>query len=122
MAESGIPEYNIFVREIGKGEEDWVPSGSMAVPRGVQLWSAVMEQEESLKAGAFRMFPRLKDADLEYAYNLKVYPDEPPKLIEKKEVSENQAVRFFEGLLNPLNTSGQMKRGVGGKKERKQWE
>jgi Family of unknown function (DUF6523) len=44
----------------------------MAVPRTEKVANAVFEQEEALMKGVLRLFPKLKDAELEYGHNLKV--------------------------------------------------
>ncbi|CAM9568109.1 unnamed protein product [Phaeothamnion confervicola] len=102
-AGSGAPEYNIFVRPVGT--DQFVPAGTMAVPRSVQLADAVFEQEENLRKGLKRTFAKIADVPLEFGYNLKCYPDEEIRLLERREATTDPVVRFFEGLLSPLNTN-----------------
>mmetsp|Transcript_2700 Transcript_2700/g.4033 ORF Transcript_2700/g.4033 Transcript_2700/m.4033 type:complete len:129 (-) Transcript_2700:125-511(-) len=103
LASSGVPEYNIFVRIKGKDERDWVPAGTMAVPRTEKLSNAIFEQRENLLTGVFRTFPKLEGEDLEFGSNLKIYPDEPVKVISPEEKSSDLIKNWFESLISPLN-------------------
>eukprot|EP00953_Heterococcus_sp_UTEX-ZZ885_P032474 16963-Heterococcus_DN1.PRE.3 len=96
---------NAFARDEGSGDDDWIPAGTMAVPRTEKVANAVFEQEEALMKGVLRLFPKLKDAELEYGHNLKMYPDEPVKVLVPQAKSEDVIKNWFEGLLSPLNTS-----------------
>lgn len=111
LAASGIPEYNIFVRVKGKGDSDWVPAGTMAVPRAEKIQNAVFEQQQALLKGVFRIFKKLESEkdNLEYGYNLKIYPDEPVKILEPVKRSEDAVKNWFESLLSPINASGGQK-------------
>eukprot|EP00975_Prorocentrum_lima_P054263 11382022-Prorocentrum_lima.AAC.1 len=44
---SGVPEYNIFIREAGMGDTAWIPAGVMAVPRTEKVDSAIYANEVS---------------------------------------------------------------------------
>lgn len=82
MKRSGLPEFNIFVRV--KGQSGWLPAGVMAVDRSNKIGQAIYQNEAELREGAFRLYPRLRkqQANLEYGYQLKQYPDEPIALAE----------------------------------------
>ncbi|KAG5188321.1 hypothetical protein JKP88DRAFT_234329 [Tribonema minus] len=105
LAASGVPEHNIWVRVKGGGDQDWVPAGTMAVPRTEKVANAVFEQQEALLSGLYRVFPKLKGEELEYGSNLKLYPDEAVKVLEPKEKSDDMIKNWFESLLSPINTS-----------------
>jgi hypothetical protein len=77
MQKSGLPEFNIYVRI--KGEQNWLPAGSMAVNRSSQINQALFQQEEELLKGVFRLFPKLRkrQSELEYGHRLKEFKDEP---------------------------------------------
>ncbi|MEQ8968802.1 MAG: DUF6523 family protein [Coleofasciculus sp. C1-SOL-03] len=77
MQKSGLPEFNIYVRI--KGEQNWLPAGSMAVNRSSQINQALFQQEEELLKGIFRLFPKLRkrQSELEYGHRLKEFKDEP---------------------------------------------
>ncbi|MBE9126522.1 MULTISPECIES: HHL1-like protein [unclassified Coleofasciculus] len=77
MKQSNLPEFNIYIRI--QGQQNWLPAGSMAVNRSNQINRALFEQEEELRKGAFRLFPKLRkqQSQLEYGYRLKEFNDEP---------------------------------------------
>lgn len=77
MKKSGVPEFNIYVRI--KGQQQWLPAGSIAVNRSNQINQAVFEQEQELLKGVFRLFPKLRkhQNNLEYGHRLKEFKDEP---------------------------------------------
>ena len=77
MKKSGVPEFNIYVRI--KGQQQWLPAGSIAVNRSSQINQAVFEQEQELLKGVFRLFPKLRkhQNNLEYGHRLKEFKDEP---------------------------------------------
>lgn len=83
MKSDGLPEFNIFIRV--QNSKNWFPVGSLAVARTTQIQRAIFDQEAELRQGAFRLFPVLKksQAQLEYGYRLKQYPDEPIQLAER---------------------------------------
>ena len=41
----GVPEYNIFMRTTGGGDEEWIPVGSMTIPRDTPVARAIFEVE-----------------------------------------------------------------------------
>lgn len=95
QARRGIPEYNIFLRPINGTESDWIPVGSMTIPRDTPVIRAVLEVEEQLLQGTFKLYPKLKTLYtgkkqrdestivFEYGYVLKAFPDEPIKLMKR---------------------------------------
>lgn len=46
ISSGGGQEYNIFVRQFGSDDTTWLPSGSIAVPRGAQVADAIFANEE----------------------------------------------------------------------------
>ena len=56
----GVPEYNIFLRPAGGGDEEWVPVGSMTIPRDTSVPKAVFEVEGELLKGTYKLYPKLK--------------------------------------------------------------
>ena len=56
----GVPEYNIFLRPTGGGDEEWVPVGSMTIPRDTPVPKAVYEVEGELLKGTYKLYPKLK--------------------------------------------------------------
>lgn len=77
MKQSGLPEFNIYVRI--KGQKQWLPAGSMSVNRSSLISQAIFQEEEQLLKGACRLFPKLRKQqnELEYGYRLKEFNDEP---------------------------------------------
>lgn len=77
MKQSGLPEFNIFVRI--KDDKNWFPAGSMTVERSNQIDQAMFQQEEEMLKGVFRLFPKLRQhqTELEYGHRLKEFNDEP---------------------------------------------
>lgn len=93
QSKRGVPEYNVFLRPFNGTETDWVPVGSMTIPRDVKINKAIYEVEEDLLKGTFKLFPKLKayyefrkdkDNVFEYGYVLKAFPDEPIQLIQRE--------------------------------------
>merc|ERR1712086_198906 len=126
MKKRGVPEYQMFLRVKGDtSDKNWIPVGSMAVPRTSDVQTAVTraiyESEEQLQSGAFRMYPKLKEYDeFEYGFRLVEFPDEEIRIARKEAlVEQNQKsgmVQLFENfLLNPLNTDDQETQGPGPK-------
>ena len=119
MAKRGVPEYNIFLRPINGTDADWVPVGSMTIPRDVQVSKAVYEVEEELLKGTFKLYPKLKAFSdvrgetkglFEYGSCLKAFPDEPITLLKKDEEAKAQEkTNFFTSWLskitNPIDTT-----------------
>lgn len=117
QAKRGVPEYNIFLRPLNGTETDWVPVGSMTIPRDTAVAKAVYEVEGELLKGTFKLYPKLKAfADVrgesigmfEYGYCLKAFPDEQITVI-KKITAEEQNNNFWSNWLgkitNPIDTS-----------------
>ena len=105
----GIPEYNIFLRPKGGEATDWVPVGSMTIPRDTKVGKAVYEVEDELLKGTLRIFPKLKayyetrkdKGDcFEYGWCLKAFPDEEIRLVEKEAIQEETG--FFKNWLNRI--------------------
>jgi Family of unknown function (DUF6523) len=80
MKKSGMPVFNIFVRLTD--DPRWLPAGSLAVERSSQIDGAIFQQEEELKKGALRLYPKLnKFGDrFEYGYQMREFADEEIKL------------------------------------------
>ena len=125
MAKRGVPEYNIFLRPVNGSEADWVPVGSMTIPRDVTVSKAVHEVEEELLKGTFKLYPKLKAFSdvrgetkglFEYGSCLKAFPDEPIALLKKDDVvKEQEKTNFFTNWLsritNPIDTSTLLNKG-----------
>ena len=127
QAKRGVPEYNIFIKTAGGGEEEWVPVGSMTIPRDVTVSKAVFEVEGELLKGTFKLYPKMKpfwetrDEEtrktvFEYGYCLKAFPDEEIKKCSRDDTEVKQG-NFFQNWLNQvtnptdtsqLNNPGQM--------------
>jgi hypothetical protein len=95
MKSSGLPEFNIYARI--KGKENWIPAGSMAVDRSSKISLAIYQEEEELRKGILRLYPKLRQYQdqLEFGYRFKEFNDEeievavrpqpkPVKLIQAK--------------------------------------
>jgi Family of unknown function (DUF6523) len=97
MKQSGLPEYEIFVRIEGKNQ--WLPIGSIAVRRSDEINKAIFANEEALLNGAYHRLPMLKknrdSITLEYGHRLKEFKDDPVEL----------AVRPAPSVLNPLTNA-----------------
>merc|ERR1712127_203778 len=108
IAKSGGQEYSIFVRQFGSADDSWLPCGSIAVARGDQVSNAIFSNEEALKAAVIRTMPKLKgyEAEFEYGYNLKIYPDEPVEVAVKNLGSSGPSVgNWISNLLSPIDAS-----------------
>jgi Family of unknown function (DUF6523) len=109
IAAAGGQEYLIFVRQFGGEDKSWLPCGSIAVPRNAQVSDAIFANEEALKTSIVRTFPKLKgfEAEFEYGYNLKVFPDEPVEVAVKQTKLAGPSVgNWLSNLLSPVDTSG----------------
>lgn len=94
QSKRGVPEYNIFIRPRNGTEAEWVPVGSMTIPRDVSVNKAIFDVEQELLKGTFKLYPKLKafyntkmssgEAVFEYGHCLKAFPDEGIKLVEKE--------------------------------------
>lgn len=135
QAKRGVPEYNIFLRPNNGSETDWVPVGSMTIPRDTPVSKAVFEVESELLKGTFKLYPKLrnyydskkrdagestsKDSTtlsgndvFEYGYILKAFPDEEIKVIKREsEGSKNFIANWLGRLTNPIDTSGVQNKG-----------
>lgn len=109
IAKAGGQEYSIFVRQFGSDDKSWLPCGSIAVPRGAQVSDAVYANEEALKKAIVRTFPKLKgsEAEFEYGYNLKVYPDDPIEVAVKNAPKSSgwSVTNWVNTLLSPVDAS-----------------
>merc|ERR1719421_916904 len=101
--ESGVPEYRVYVAP--KGTEEWAPVGCVTVPRGEIVAQAIFGNEESLRQAAVSAYPGLKGQDLDYGFNLAVFPDDPvrPAKPEDAARSTNPFLSFARDLTNPMN-------------------
>lgn len=102
QAKRGVPEYNIFIRPTNGTDTEWVPVGSMTIPRDTKVAKAVFEVEQELLKGTFKLYPKLKkfydirqgkEGIFEYGYCLKAFPDEPIQIVVKEDSSANR--NFF---------------------------
>ena len=110
IAATGGQEYRIFVRQFGSDDQSWLPTGSIAVPRGSQVSDAVFANEEGLRSAIIRAYPKLKgmEMEFEYGYNLKIYPDDPV-LVASKSMGNASGPSFgnwMSNLLSPVDASG----------------
>ena len=103
QAKRGVPEYNIFLRPANGTEVEWVPVGSMTIPRDTAVSKAVFEVEDELLKGTFKLYPKLKAfydvrkekyGVFEYGYCLKAFPDEPIRIIQR-EAGSGEGKNFF---------------------------
>ncbi len=110
IAQTGGQEYNIFVRQFGSDDSSWLPTGSIAVPRGAQVSDAIFANEENLKVAIVRTYPKLRGYELEFefGYNLKVYPDDPVEVAMKGGTKKGgmSVGNWISNLLSPVDTSG----------------
>ena len=109
IASSGGQEYNIFVRQFGSDDQSWLPCGSIAVPRTLQVSQAIFENEAALQSAIVRQFPKLKGSELEfeYGYNLKIYPDDPVEVAKKMKPKDTGMSfgNWVSTLLSPIDAS-----------------
>ena len=109
IASSGGQQYNIFVRQFGSDDSSWLPTGSIAVPRGAQVADAIFANEDGLKSAIVRTYPKLKgfENEFEFGFNLKVYPDDPVEVAMKSSVKkEGMSVgNWISNLLSPVDAS-----------------
>jgi Family of unknown function (DUF6523) len=108
ISSEGGQEYNIFVRQFGSDDKSWFPCGSVAVPRAAQVSDAIYSNVEELKKAIVRTYPRLKgfEAEFEYGYNLKVYPDDPVEVAIKTNKKAGISVgNWISTLLSPVDAS-----------------
>ena len=76
IAETGGQQYNIFVRQFGGEDSSWLPTGSIAVPRGSQVSDAIFANQPALKSAIVRTYPKLVgfEEEFEFGFNLKSIP------------------------------------------------
>jgi len=99
-------------------QEEWIPVGSMTIPRDTEPSKAIFEVEKELLEGSFKLYPKMKafydvrsekDGMFEYGYVLKAFPDEEIKIAMKVSAEELNKRNFFSTWLgkvtNPLDTS-----------------
>ena len=70
-----------------------------------RLW---MVNLESLKSATLAAYPNLKEEDnLDFGYNLAVFPDDPVKLAKPEEAAAttNPFLKFAKDLTNPMNAN-----------------
>eukprot|EP00957_Ditylum_brightwellii_P051660 3917561-Ditylum_brightwellii.AAC.1 len=108
IAATGGQEYNIYVRQFGGDDKSWFPSGSIAVPRGAQVSDAIFANEQGIKEGIVRTYPKLKgsEAEMEFGYNLKVYPDDPVEVAKKTgKIAGPSIGNWISNVLSPVDAS-----------------
>jgi hypothetical protein len=112
LASTGGQEYRVYVRQFGSDDKSWFPAGSIAVPRGAQVSTAVFANEEGLKASIVTLYPKLKgqEQEFEFGFNLKIYPDDPIEVAMKgglaKEAAGPSVGNWISNLLSPVDNSG----------------
>ena len=82
------------------------PIASRDARRGL-CTQAIFGNEESLRQAAVAAYPGLKSVDLDYGFNLAVFPDDPvrPAAREDAARSTNPFMSFARDLTNPMNTA-----------------
>jgi hypothetical protein len=112
QAKRGVPEYNIFLRPTNGTEEEWVPVGSMTIPRDTKVSKAVYEVEAELLKGTFKLYPKLKafsdtrngkEGLFEYGYCMKAFPDEPIVVIKREDIAASNG-NFFTNWLSKMTS------------------
>lgn len=97
MKSSGMPEYEIYIRVVGKNQ--WMPVGAIAVKRSSQVHDAIYANEKALLEGAFYRLPALKknqaNLEFEYGYRLKEYKDDPIELAVRPAPKIGNAVKHL---------------------------
>eukprot|EP00565_Helicotheca_tamesis_P006164 CAMPEP_0185723784 /NCGR_PEP_ID=MMETSP1171-20130828/509_1 /TAXON_ID=374046 /ORGANISM="Helicotheca tamensis, Strain CCMP826" /LENGTH=148 /DNA_ID=CAMNT_0028391537 /DNA_START=205 /DNA_END=651 /DNA_ORIENTATION=+ len=108
IAATGGQEYNIYVRKFGSDDQSWFPCGAIAVPRGAQVSDAIFANEDGIKAGIVRTYPKLKgeEMEMEFGFNLKVYPDDPVEVASKTGKSAGPSIgNWISNVLSPVDAS-----------------
>mmetsp|Transcript_26458 Transcript_26458/g.26708 ORF Transcript_26458/g.26708 Transcript_26458/m.26708 type:complete len:210 (+) Transcript_26458:95-724(+) len=125
QAKRGVPEYNIFLRPSNGTDGEWIPAGSMTIPRDTNPSKAILEVEKELLKGTFKLYPKLKafydvraDMDkastFEYGYVLKAFPDEeitPVKREDETAGGSNFVMNWIGKLTNPIDNSNLNNKG-----------
>ena len=126
QAKRGVPEYNIFMKPANGTEGEWIPVGSMTIPRDTKPSKAIFDVEKELLAGSFKLYPKLKafydvrkdsekSSTFDYGYILKAFPDEEIKIAVREPVQEdtNFFMNWMGRLTNPIdNTDLKLKGAV----------
>jgi len=106
---NGGQEYNIFVRQFGSDDTTWLPTGSIAVPRGSQVSDAIYANEEGIKSSIVRTYPKLKgnEQEFEFGFNLKIYPDDQIEVaVKNSSTSSGPSIgNWISNLLSPVDSS-----------------
>lgn len=109
IANEGGQQYNIFVRQFGGEDNSWLPTGSIAVPRGAQVSDAIFANVANLKSAITRTYPKLKgnEDEFEFGFNLKIYPDDPVEVANKGGgTSDGPSLgNWVSNLLSPVDAS-----------------
>lgn len=103
----GIPEYDVLARPFGAGDDAWRKAGSVTCGRDDKPTNVIYRNEDALKQGLFRLFPKMKpeEKNLEYGFRLTKFPDEEIRLAVKETGdSSNPFTKWVGGLTNPMNT------------------
>lgn len=100
MRAKGLPEFTVFIRI--QDQTTWLPIGTVAVSRSSQVHRAIFANEDDLRQGAFRLFPRLKkyQANLEYGFRVKGLDDEPIELAVRP--AETPVAGFFQKVQSSI--------------------
>ena len=130
QAKRGVPEYNVFIRPSNGTDEEWVPVGSMTIPRDTPVGKAIYDVEGELLKGTFKLYPKLKAfSDVrsekdrknmwEYGTTLKAFPDEAIEIRRREDGTFEQegGGNFFNNwirsITNPVDNSELKNKGVG---------
>ena len=109
IANEGGQQYNIFVRQFGGEDNSWLPTGSIAVPRGAQVADAIFANESNLKTAIVRTYPKLNgnEEEFEFGFNLKIYPDDPVEVARKGGAKSDgpSLGNWISNLLSPVDAS-----------------
>ena len=109
ISKTGGQEYNIFVRQFGSDDSSWLPTGSIAVPRGAQVSDAIFANTDALKSAIVRTYPKLRgfEEEFEFGFNLKVYPDDPVEVAMKGGMKKDgfSVGNWISTLLSPVDAS-----------------
>uniref|UniRef100_A0A6U2FFE6 Uncharacterized protein n=1 Tax=Hemiselmis andersenii TaxID=464988 RepID=A0A6U2FFE6_HEMAN len=129
IAASGAPEFNVFFRAKGAGDEDgmmrggWYPVGLVTAPSSMLVNKAIYTNEDALLQGAWNVhsvqikrqfttteggklnnWKDMKNCDLEYGFQMKDFPDEEVTLAEvPREPSALE--QGFGGFMNKIQNA-----------------
>lgn len=98
----GIPEYRVYVKD---EKTSWLPIGKVTVPRTEPVEQAIFGNGEALESAARGSYAQLGE-DLEYGYNLAVFPDDPVRLADPQKVianNNNPLTKWIKDLTSPIN-------------------